>query len=73
MVTMYQILSPMAFNLGVEFPPSYEENVAHFDVFNLDPLPSLNLDCMFKFDYINGCVTIENSTRPRNFSTHTKI
>ena len=32
LVTLYQILTPMAFNLGVEFPQQYEEAISSFNV-----------------------------------------
>ena len=31
-VTLYQIITPMAFNLGVEFPDNYEQMVSSFEV-----------------------------------------
>ena len=31
-VTLYQIVTPMAFNLGVEFPDNYEQIVSSFEV-----------------------------------------
>ena len=51
-VTLYQIVSPMAFNLGVTFPAKYTEAVSSLVVVNLDLLPSLNLACLYNFDYI---------------------
>ena len=32
LVTLYQILTPMAFNLGVEFPEQYETTISSFNV-----------------------------------------
>ena len=31
-VTLYQIITPMAFNLGIEFPDNYEQVVSSFEV-----------------------------------------
>ena len=54
LVGLYQIISPMAFNLGVEFPSMFQETVSSFKVFNLDLIPSLNLACMYEFNFISS-------------------
>lgn len=55
-VTLYQIVSPMAFNLGVEFPAMFTKTVSAMKVFNLDLIPSLNLECLYDFDFITRSV-----------------
>jgi len=40
-------------NLGVMFPPNFTSALASLAIVNLDILPSLNLACMYDFNYIN--------------------
>ena len=43
---------------GVEFPPVYTDTVSSFKVFNLDIIPSLNIECLYDFDFIDRFVKI---------------
>ena len=45
-------MSPMAFNLGLRFPPAFERVLNSFEFMNLDFLPSLNLACVVTTDYV---------------------
>ena len=50
-VTLYQILSPMASNLGITFPPLVTEALLSFGFLSLDIVPSLNLACIYEVSY----------------------
>lgn len=52
-VTTAQITGPVGSNLGVMFPPKFTSALGSLAIVNLDILPSLNLACMYEFNYIN--------------------
>jgi hypothetical protein len=53
LVTLYQIISPMGFNLGVRFPDAFTEVLSALDFINLDILPYINLACTLESNAIN--------------------
>jgi hypothetical protein len=54
LLTLYQIISPMAYNLGIRFPVNMTSVLSSFNFVNFDVLPSLNLACVYPTDYIDS-------------------
>ena len=53
MITLYQILAPVASNLGVQFPPMVTSALKGFNFLSLDLFPELNLACVYNASYLD--------------------
>ena len=53
MISLYQILGPVASNLGVQFPPMVTSALKGFSFLSLDLFPELNLACIYNASYLD--------------------
>jgi len=59
LVAFMQIVSSVAFNCSIVFPPIFERVLGILGIFNLDVVPALGLQCWFdSFDYIKKLVMV---------------